>query len=575
MTQTFLRKNLAGLVLISLVFGFLPALPVSADNTLFADISATPSSGFPPLNNVSLTAVVSGTATGNITYKFDCASDGVWDLTQVSANTTYTAVNLCNYPAAGNYTATIKVERENLSFQGTIAILVQAQLPPTVDIKANGSDGPVTIGYNTAATLSWTSTNATSCSASGNWSGAKSTSGSESSGNLTNSATYTITCTGAGGTASDSVTVNVQNPAPTVDIKANGSDGPVTIGYNTAATLSWTSTNATSCTAAGDWSGSKAISGSESTGNLTSSKTYTITCSGTGGTAADTVTVLVQTPPAPTVDLKVNGSDGTITIDFNTAATLSWTSTNATSCTAAGDWSGSKAISGSESTGSLTTVKTYNYSLTCTGVGGSASDSVAVIVNTQPALYVTLEASPNVGVAPLNGVNLRATVTGSATGLITYRFDCTADGSWDYVISTNEIQQQTGSLCNYPNIGSYRARVQVQRSNLTVEGTSVIQTTASSSSQTPTLFVTLQAQPNTGSVPLSSVLTATVSGTVTGNTVFKFDCTSDGIWENTVSTAAATASYACLYSAINTYTAKVQADRGGLTIWGNSTIVTR
>ena len=83
--------------------------------------------------------------------------------------------------------------------------------PPTVDIKANGSDGPITIPYNSSATLSWTSTNATSCQASGAWSGTKPLSGSESTGNLTTGTyTYTLTCQGAGGTASDSVTVNVE-----------------------------------------------------------------------------------------------------------------------------------------------------------------------------------------------------------------------------------------------------------------------------------------------------------------------------------------------------------------------------
>ncbi|MFH0948675.1 MAG: hypothetical protein V1833_06755, partial [Elusimicrobiota bacterium] len=128
---------------------------------------------------------------------------------------------------------------------------------PTVDIKANGSDGSITIGYNNSANLSWTSSNANSCTAGNAWSGYKNTSGSESTGNQTYSRTYTITCTENGGSASDSVTVNVENAAiaPTVDIKANGSDGSITIGYNNSANLSWTSSNANSCTAGNAWSG--------------------------------------------------------------------------------------------------------------------------------------------------------------------------------------------------------------------------------------------------------------------------------------------------------------------------------
>lgn len=85
--------------------------------------------------------------------------------------------------------------------------------------------------------------------------------------------------------------VTTSTQPPTVDIKANNSNGPITIAYNTAATLSWTSSNATSCTASNGWSGSKGTSGSTSTGRLTSSRTYTLTCTGTGGSASDTVVV--------------------------------------------------------------------------------------------------------------------------------------------------------------------------------------------------------------------------------------------------------------------------------------------
>ena len=258
---------------------------------------------------------------------------------------------------------------------------------PSVDIKANNSDGPITISYNTSTGLSWTSTNSTSCIASNGWSGTKGTSGSESTGNLTVTRTYTITCTGAGGSANDSVTVNVSVPVtpPTVDIKANGSDGPITIDYNTVATLSWTSTNASSCSASNGWSGGKTTSDSESTGNLTASKTYTISCAGTGDSVSDSVTINVGAPPTlpppspqPTVDIKANGSDGPITIDYNAAVALSWISANSTSCTASNGWSGQKNTSGSENMGNLTTSKTY--ALSCTGAGGTASDSVTVNV---------------------------------------------------------------------------------------------------------------------------------------------------------------------------------------------------
>jgi len=101
-------------------------------------------------------------------------------------------------------------------------------LPPTfADIKANGSDAAISIAYNTAATITWTSQNATGCSVTpSGWTG---TSGSQSTGNLTTSRTYTLSCTGVAGSATDSVQVNVfpqgdtQNPTVSIIDPGNGS----------------------------------------------------------------------------------------------------------------------------------------------------------------------------------------------------------------------------------------------------------------------------------------------------------------------------------------------------------------
>ena len=82
---------------------------------------------------------------------------------------------------------------------------------------------------------------------------------------------------------------------PTADIKANGSDEPIMIPYNTSATASWSSTNANSCTVSPTgWTGT---SGSQSTGNLTSSQTYSLACSNPNGSASDSVTVNVEIQP--------------------------------------------------------------------------------------------------------------------------------------------------------------------------------------------------------------------------------------------------------------------------------------
>ena len=74
-----------------------------------------------------------------------------------------------------------------------------------------------------------------------------------------------------------------------VNILAN----PMSVPYSGSSTLTWSSSGATSCIASGGWSGSQPLSGSQSTGNLTSTTTFTLTCTGpngSNGSASVTVT---------------------------------------------------------------------------------------------------------------------------------------------------------------------------------------------------------------------------------------------------------------------------------------------
>ena len=85
------------------------------------------------------------------------------------------------------------------------------QPAPTVSITAN----PATIDSGNSTTLSWNASNASSCTATGGWSGSKPTDGSESSGTLSGDTTFELSCDGPGGTTSGSVVVTV-----------NGGGGP-------------------------------------------------------------------------------------------------------------------------------------------------------------------------------------------------------------------------------------------------------------------------------------------------------------------------------------------------------------
>ncbi|MGA2964234.1 MAG: cellulase family glycosylhydrolase, partial [Candidatus Korobacteraceae bacterium] len=188
--------------------------------------------------------------------------------------------------------------------------------------------------------------------------------------------------------------------APTATVSVS----PTTIASGGSSTLTWSSTNATSCTASGGWTGTKATSGTQSV-SPTSTTTYSLTCSGAGGTTSPTsATVTVTAAAVPTVTLTAIPT----TIEPGSSSTLTWSSTNATSCTASGGWTGTKATSGTQSV-SLT--NTTTFTLTCTGAEGtSAPASATVTVATGSVFSIKVSGNTFVDgsgkVVQLRGVNL-------------------------------------------------------------------------------------------------------------------------------------------------------------------------
>ena len=140
------------------------------------------------------------------------------------------------------------------------------------------------------------------------------TSGTKSTGALASNQTYNISCTGAGGTTQQSAIVVVKaaaTPAPTVSLNAS----PSSISSGSSATLTWSSTNATACTASGAWSGTVATSGTKSTGALSSSQTYNISCTGTGGTTqGSTIVTVTSASPTTAAAATCTGSSGALTL---------------------------------------------------------------------------------------------------------------------------------------------------------------------------------------------------------------------------------------------------------------------
>jgi hypothetical protein len=123
---------------------------------------------------------------------------------------------------------------------------------------------------------------------------------------------------------------------PTVNLDAN----PSTVVQGGNSILSWNYSNAhNGCTMSGDWSGTKpgpSGSGNQSTGALSTVKvySYTLTCSGKGGSRSDSATVTVTTPPQQQCKMLIQnsqqpftyqGGPGTFSVS-TTPTTCHWTS---------------------------------------------------------------------------------------------------------------------------------------------------------------------------------------------------------------------------------------------------------
>ena len=103
-------------------------------------------------------------------------------------------------------------------------------------------------------------------------------------------------------------------------------------------------------------------------------------CGGGGGGGGGSSAPVVASPT-----ISISTDTGQLVAGGN--VTVSWSSTNASSCTASGGWSGSKSTSGSEEI-SLDSPGSTTFSLTCTGAGGSRSASTSVEV--LPVLEITV-----------------------------------------------------------------------------------------------------------------------------------------------------------------------------------------
>ena len=256
-----------------------------------------------------------------------------------------------------------------------------ALVVPTLTLAATS------IPLGSSTTLAWSTLDASSCTASGGWSGAQTTVGSgftvtPASAGVT---VYTLTCTGPAGSAANSVSLTATSG--TVAVAPTLTLGSTSVAVGQSTTISWSSANATSCTASGSWSGTLAAQGSQTiTPQAIGTETFTLVCSNLGGASAPVsvslnATSAVVKPAAPTLTL------GASSIPADTTTTLTWSSAGATSCSASGNananqtgWQGTQAPS---ATFTITPIVlgSFVYSMYCSNAAGnSATVSVTLTV---------------------------------------------------------------------------------------------------------------------------------------------------------------------------------------------------
>ncbi|MEK9131755.1 MAG: MBG domain-containing protein [Patescibacteria group bacterium] len=321
--------------------------------------------------------------------------------------------------------------------------LDQLQNPIKPNVTVTLSDTAVVSGDTT--TISWEVSGATSCTASGGWVGSKSIyGGTEVSGNITANTTFFLNCVGPGGESGASASIGVTTTPIAPEIVISAIPATVASGNNT--TLTWRVNNAVSCIASNNKNNPEWIGGVEiptdflTSANkvihlLTQTTQFSLTCTGPGGSTNASVAATVPgTTLLPIVTL--DATPDTIVSGQN--STLSWTVSNATVCVpssvpASVQWNGAGIKTIPPVSGTLTQTITNittgtQFTLACTGSGGTSTMSANVVVTSAPVapniiLDVIIPDGREFGISG-------QTVFLSWTVYNAYSNGCTASGDW-------------------------------------------------------------------------------------------------------------------------------------------------
>ena len=174
----------------------------------------------------SVTLGQSSTLTWTSTNSTSCAASGAWSGSEGLGGSLVVTPS-----AAGVQSYTLTCTGAGGSASASASLAVSTAPAPTLTLSVSPTS--ITIGQSVVVT--WSSTNATACAASGAWSGTQATAGSvNETPSVTGTATYTLVCTGAvSPAATSSAMVIVQAPAGTpTQTNLSGRAGGGSLGWS-------------------------------------------------------------------------------------------------------------------------------------------------------------------------------------------------------------------------------------------------------------------------------------------------------------------------------------------------------
>jgi len=352
-----------------------------------------------PASYYTLSVFKSGTGSGTVTSNPVSAITGVPPT--AASFVSGTSVTLTAGATSGTFTGW---SGSGCSGTGTCTVIMDAakSVVATFTVPSGGShsisSSPTTVVYGGSSLISWSATGANECSLVGR--GAYvfntqpqnpygTTSGSFSTGALTSNTRYSLGCTypsgstGVGGwvdtditvCASGQIIVNSACAYPTYQTLSVATAGTGTgLVTGSGITCSRPSASGDTCSLSFVSGTSVTLTASPTSGNSvswagcnsSSGNTCTVAMSG-GKTVFATFTAGTPPPPTPTLTFIANPA----TVASGDSSTLQWAaSPEVVSCTASGNWSGSKSIpNGFETQSNITVSK--SYTLTCVNSVGT------------------------------------------------------------------------------------------------------------------------------------------------------------------------------------------------------------